>query len=33
MINRKRKARIANLIGKIFIILLFLGDDRKCDRT
>ena len=24
MINRKRKARIANLIGKIFILLLFL---------
>ena len=24
MMNRKRKARIANLIGKIFIILLFL---------
>ena len=24
MINRKRKARIANLIGKIFIIVLFL---------
>lgn len=25
MINRKRKARIANLIGKIFIIVLFLA--------
>ena len=24
MMNRKRKARIANLIGKIFIIILFL---------
>ena len=24
MMNRKRKARIANLVGKIFIILLFL---------
>ena len=24
MINRKRKAQIANLIGKIFILILFL---------